>query len=57
MWALIKLLTSLSQSLPIFRDVLTDIISMLQSWRAAKDEAVSDAVADAKRRLRDEDLR
>ena len=61
MWALIKLLTSLSQSFPMLKDILQDIASALTSWkinqrRIAKDEAVDRAIADAQRKLRDKDL-
>ena len=61
MWAIIKLLTSLSQSFPMLKDLLQDIASALTAWKAskrrvAKDEAVDRAIADARRKLRDKDL-
>ena len=58
MWAIIKLLASLSASIPALRDIFMDIASALQSMQAAsrrraKDEAVDIAISDIERKLRD----
>ena len=58
MWAIIKLLASLSESIPALRDIFMDIASAFQSMQAesrrrAKDEAVDIAIFDVERKLRD----
>ena len=58
MWAIIKLLASLSASIPALREIFMDIASALQSMQAesrrrAKDEAVDIAISDVERKLRD----
>ena len=58
MWAILKLLASLSASIPALRDIFMDIASAFQSMQAesrrrAKDEAVDIAISDVERRLRD----
>jgi len=57
-WAILKLLASLSESIPALREIFMDIASALQSMQAesrrrAKDEAVDIAISDVERKLRD----
>ena len=63
MWAIIKLLASLSESIPALRDIFMDIASAFQSMQAesrrrAKDAAVDDNIsAVLRKRMRDAQLR
>ena len=62
MLGLIKLLYSLSASVPALRELVLDLISMLRAFQSqrrkdAKDEAVDIAIDDVFKRMRDAQAR
>ena len=63
MWAILKLLASLSASIPALREIFMDIASAFQSMQAASRRRVKDAAVDdnisavLRKRMRDAQLR
>ena len=58
MWAILKLLASLSDAIPALREIFMDIASGLKAMQAAsrlasKNEAVDDSIFAVERKLRD----